>query len=90
MAALVRASTSSATDAGGDSLNRRRKLLAMFCTMLGRELFETQGNEANHSNGGGNGNGGGDGIGNGGGAMISAGRGAFAARDANAGVTHQR
>lgn len=57
MSALVRASTSLAMPPGGDGINRRRKLVAMFCTMLGnelgdRELGEPRPNEADHENGG--------------------------------------
>ena len=38
VSALVRASKSLGVPAGGDGLNRRRRLVAMFCSMLGEQV----------------------------------------------------
>jgi len=38
--ALVRASKSLGMPAGGDGVNRRRRLVAMFCSMLGDQVLD--------------------------------------------------
>jgi DNA-binding CsgD family transcriptional regulator len=43
MSALVRTSRSLSISAGGDGMERRRRLVAMFCTLLGEQALNGEG-----------------------------------------------